>query len=570
MLITNYEFAEFYDKLLFAQAANEEICVDTETSGLNPWGTRGKGPDTMIGLPIGFGAGEFYLPVGHAYGANLDPEKVKAVLGILSQCRLLNHNLFGFDSYMLANMGMEFPRGGRDTMFLMQLLDENHSVGLKQCAKRYLGTGDEDAHDLDKLLMLWGLDKGQMWRLPASAVEPYACTDVRLPRELVRLLEPKLPGDLRAVWDVRNRAGYVVHRMVRDGIHINKSTLDRVRADAYRAMVGIEMELRKILGGRFNPNSPKQVTTRLGIPDSTDATLEKCQHPAAALIRRWRGYNKAITSYYDVYEERMDYMGLIHPNVRMTGTETGRWSSRDPNMQAVPQYDEEQRVKELLEARREDFEMYEWDFSQAELRVGAHYTRDEKLIDAIVSGKDIHQATADATGMSRADAKTINFAMVYGSGAHALAPQLRKTEKETHALLQAWHAAYPGFRETARKAENVARDKGFIKMYNGRRRHFNSPDVEFRNAFSYVVQGGVAQMVEETVIDVAEAIWDAGGMITNQIHDAYWAELPKGSEELARHIQKRMEDQPWCSVPMKVDTKRGPTLHKMEKVERNV
>lgn len=570
MLVSQLTFGSVLSQVREAAAAGHVLWVDCETSGLDPWGARGKAPDQVVGIAVGIPGSEFYFPVGHAYGENLSPGMVQDLIAALNSAPVLGNWNIKFDLNMMRSLGLKRPKRILDPIILAQLMDENNSLKLKTVAPRYLGYGAEDQNELDEKLVLWGLTKAEMWRLPPSAVEPYACTDVRLPplvqAKLIEMLGPKQ----EALWMEINELILHIYDMEVNGITIDRSHIPTLVQYTHERMLKVDAKLKEMFGPGFNPNSPKQVKARLHLPDSKEETLELSKHPAAPLILEYRGLSKATSSYYDPYEKLSYPDGRIHSNFNPTGTVSGRLSSRDPNVQAVPVWDSEQRVKELFISRHpESHVLVEADYSQAELRMAAVDTRDEELIRAIAEGKDLHQATADATGLDRDTAKRINFSVVYGIGAPKLAINLKVPEKKAYEFLQTYHGTYPGFRNQARVAEKIARERGYIRLWTGRLQHFNTPDAETRKAFSRRVQGGVAEMVRVAMTKVAPIVNDAGGYIINQVHDSLWMELPRNSvDELIPIIRGAMEDQPQFDVPFKVDVKKGDNMAKMEKVPR--
>jgi DNA polymerase-1 len=450
-------------------------------------------------------------------------------------------------------------------MYLAYLMDENRPAGLKDNADRYLGGGSEQSKDLGNLLVLWGLGKDEMWRLPASAVEPYACQDVRLPPLIIEHLKEKADTGTLAVWEELNDLLLVVFDMERVGIHCEAARMSEFSRECMENMRRLEIEMKKVFGHGFNPASPKVVAARLGLPDATEESIMSSKHPFAPLVVEHRAWNKALTTYYNKYRDVMDPHGNVHSSFKIHGTVTGRLSSRNPNMQAVPTWTPQQRVKEVFTAE-EGRVLAELDYSQAEIRMAAHYTRDENLMNAVKSGRDIHQETANLTGLPRQAAKMLNFSVVYGAGAASLAPKLGVSESVAYDFLQKYHGAYPGFRDVSRVVERTARERGYISLYTGRRRHFNHPDAETRKGFSNLIQGGVGEMVRRAMVKAHPFVKGRAGFITNQVHDSLWLNLPQeGAEETILGVKKIMEDRQFA-VPIVVDAKMGQDMKNMRKV----
>jgi DNA polymerase-1 len=281
-------------------------------------------------------------------------------------------------------------------------------------------------------------------------------------------------------------------------------------------------------------------------------------------VLRYRWYIKAVNTYYDKYLGFLDGNNLIHANFNLTGTVTGRISSSKPNMQQIPRWSEEQKVKDVFIAG-EGYTLLEADYSQAEIRVAAHYTKDPGVLAIFDNGLDYHAETAKKLGIPRQDAKVVNLAINYGAGAFTIAQQLRRPESEVKKILIDYHKQFPGFRKTSKEAERIADEKGYVRYWTGRRRHFNHPTAQSRTAFNSVVQGGTAEMVRRTMQRLDDELPEA--LQLAQVHDSIIFKIPKSElARLAPEIKRIMEDQPQFSVAMKVDMKEGERWSEMKEM----
>jgi len=248
----------------------------------------------------------------------------------------------------------------------------------------------------------------------------------------------------------------------------------------------------------------------------------------------------------------------------MTGTVSGRLSCSKPNLHAVPRKSEIYKVKDCIIAR-EGFTLAEIDYSQAEIRVGSHYARENKMLDMIRAGVDIHTATAKEVGIDRFIAKTLNFSIIYGIGATALAENLNISEKDARKYLDKYNKQFPGFRKLLYDAQNVAKNRGYITMYSGRRRHFTGFEPPYHKAISYLVQGSASEMLRSSMCRIwNELDRDVVRMVLT-VHDSILFEIKKGYEdEVIPQILRVMNDQPWCSSPIKSDADVGESWGTMK------
>ena len=222
-----------------------------------------------------------------------------------------------------------------------------------------------------------------------------------------------------------------------------------------------------------------------------------------------------MSTWYDGFLEKVDDQGRLHPTFNQTGTVTGRLSCSNPNMQQIPR--DHDRVKALFKAPA-GYELWEFDFSQIELRLAAVYAQEEDLLNAFREGNDIHQSVADRLGISRFAAKTINFAILYGAGVRKLSEQLNTTAKRADEFLSSYRAEYPRLAFVANQATAAAEQNHFVRIWDGRRRHFKWPS-EAHKAFNSVIQGGAAQICKRAVINLADY------QVVNTVHDSVWIEL---------------------------------------------
>lgn len=551
MLVTHDNFADCISKI----SNRPRLAVDLETTGLNSHSIPKQA--VIAGIAVYNGEETFYFPYNHTGGRNLVLDSLRILLDILSNSRRIDNHNIKFDMLFLLNAGMKKLPPVVDSMFGVYLYNENRSKALKACAKDFLGEdSDKEEQELMYLLSSWGYDKAEMWRMPPDFVAPYAEKDTILAWKMVDLLEGKLPTHLRELWDELNYLSNVVTEMEFKGLLVDSNILNAHESEARLASFLLERRIRESNQG-LNPSSPSAIAKRFGLPDSKEETLLLHKSKAGVsdiLEHRW--WSKAVNTYYGPYRtEWMDKEGVIHPSFKVTGTVSGRFSCADPNLQAVPRYSPQQKVKDVFVARPGTI-FAEIDYSQAEIRVAAHYTKEESIIDAIRQGKDIHQTVADAAGIDRQTAKTINFATIYGAGAKRLAEQLNVTVAQAQKFLNKYNETYPGYKRTSRQAQDVASSRMFVEFWNRRRRNYNERDSEPHTAFNQIIQGGVGQMVIRTMCKLHKELPEFGLRV--QIHDSFLAEVQsETSRDIIAEAQRIMHDQPQFCTPMTTDVKTG-------------
>jgi DNA polymerase-1 len=246
----------------------------------------------------------------------------------------------------------------------------------------------------------------------------------------------------------------------------------------------------------------------------------------------------------------------------MDGTVTGRLSCANPNLQALPRDDELFGIKGAIKARP-NYKLLQADYSQAEVRLVAHYSGDHNLIRMINSGVDSHQFVADEIGVTRQVGKTLNFSVIYGVGAFTLSERLNCSEQQAESFLKAYHTRYPGFKRVYETSERMAHKYRFITMWSRRRRHYNLGPylTPYRKGSSNLIQGGVGELLRERQTAVHMEMQKYGVEQVLQVHDSAVMEVPADDVlELAKRIKELMEDRTRFKVPFVVDINWGDNL----------
>lgn len=565
MLIDTIEKLEAIKPTLLACT---DPTVDTETTGLSIFGNKSRKRDVVIGYAIHDGREAYYLPFRHRQGRNLPGECIRFLREYLSNC----HRTYGgwnynFDLHMMQTSDLiPIAPNFEDAMLALHLINENEpNFRLKDVADRY-GIGDGSLQESileDKVFeecQRLGLEcsrsknannntKSMMFVLDPADVEPYACDDVRLTRELLNLLKPALKQNgLYDIWKQINYYSYIICCMEHIGMHIDPCIIEKYQKEAIDRLADTQTRLNQAAGFELNPNSSKKVCEFLGVSSSSAEVLQNVIDAGgkdaenAKLVQEARGWKSVDSRYYTPYLQAMDAENNLHCSLNLIGTYTGRLSCSNPNLQAVAKSTEVFKVKDVFTARP-GFVMIQADYKQAEMRLVTHYTKDPLMKELIEHDADLHSETANRLGIPRQAAKRLNFSVIYGIGAKHLSESLRVDLPVARDYLEKYHGLYPGFRKLMRDCENFAKEYGYIEMWTGRIRHFNVSDADPHKAMSNLIQGGVAEIVRVAISRLYPAIEDIGGRMLIQVHDSIIFEVPESQINVALPtIKKIMED----------------------------
>lgn len=546
------------------------VAIDVETRDPD---LKTKGPSTfrggsLVGIAVGTDDGRrFYLPMRHEGGDNLDPEEVlrwaRRELGA-SRAVKVGHKLV-YDLEWLASEGVDVPGPHHDTMVADHLLDENaRSFSLEAVGRRRVARGKVEA-DLTEAAKALGLTdpKGEMWRLPARHVGPYAEGDVDLPLA-IREAQAPLLEPFREVLDVEMRVLPCLVAMRLRGVRVDVPAAENARVEISSRLGELEAELRDLTGLRIRPWSSedlRKACDRLGIrylrtasgrPSFVKDWLKGQDHPMFRAVVEWRELDKLKGTFVEgsVLDHAVE--GRVRSQFNQIGARTGRFSSSNPDLQFIPSRDERwaPRVRGLFVA--ETGEVWErLDYSQLEFRLLAHYAMGRGAEDVRERYRtepdvDFHRAVADMAGIDRKKAKTINFGLVYGMMIPKLARSLGLEIDEAEDLFGRYHEEVPFVKRTYEIASRRAGSRGYVHTLLGRRRRYDLweprgpgggghplPREEaeatwgsnLRRAFAHtalnsILQGGAADVVKVAMAETWESgVCDVLGAPLLQVHD---------------------------------------------------
>ena len=570
------------------------FAFDTETDSLDNISAN------MVGLSFAIEPGvAAYVPVAHDYLDAPDQIARERVLELLKPLLeddallKVGQNL-KYDRGILANYGIELRGIAYDTML--------ESYTLDSVAGR---------HDMDSLSDRWlkhktitfeeiaGKGKNQLTfnQIALEEAGRYAAEDADVTLQLHLKMWPKLQkneGPLRIFNEIEMPLVPVLSRVERNGVKIDPAVLHAHSQEIAKRLVELEQKAYDIAGEEFNLSSPKQLQTILfekqgikplkktpgGAPSTSEEVLEELalDYPLPKVILEYRGLAKLKSTYTDKLPLMINpKTGRVHTSYHQAVTATGRLSSTDPNLQNIPvRNDEGRRIRQAFIAP-EDYVIVSADYSQIELRIMAHLSRDAGLLKAFAEGKDIHRATAaevfglpleSVTGEQRRSAKAINFGLIYGMSAFGLARQLNIPRKEAQKYMDLYFERYPGVLDYMERTRAQAKEQGYVETLDGRRLYL--PDIKASNAarragaeraaINAPMQGTAADIIKRAMIAVdgwLETEKPRVRMIM-QVHDELVFEVHKDDvDAVAKKVHELMENSTTLDVPLLVEVGSG-------------
>lgn len=575
-----------------------KVAFDLETTGLD------RNRSSIHGVALANDTNEWYV-MGAALPALLEGMKPLAAKRDLLW---IGHNL-RFDVHFLDKYGIR-PARYFDTMVAQALIDENQELGLKSLSQRKLGVTQDlpGFKDLLKLakdkLKKKRTDEITIFDLPIDLLAPYAGRDARLTYDL----EPICVGELAAegmtdlFLDVETPFLYTVLDMEKNGFYIDTQAMDVV-AKEFEEKINDASERWARLSKGINPNSPKQLqvylydkANGLGFPvtrytdskqPATDALAimrlaHKDKTGSLAALTELRKYEKLYNTYILNFQNMM-FNGRLYGDFNQTGTVTWRLSSSNPNLQNIPARGDTGDMVRTLFAATPGYSMVVADYSQIELRLLAHYSKDPDFIKLFIEGGDPHQQTADLVGISRRDAKAVNFGWIYGIGPDGLADSIEKTghprpsRGDTQDWLDGFSRARPVVTAWKNAAIRHARKLGYIKTIDGHKRRL--PDINSRDrglsssaerqAVNSIIQGSAAVLIKYAMLQINPFLGEFGARMLAQVHDELVFEVPeKYAKEFADRAKASMEsveEHYNIRVPVLAEPGIGPNWAKSKK-----
>jgi DNA polymerase I len=599
---TEAALAELVAQLRTAQV----ITIDTETTS-----TDALQAD-LVGIAITDRAEEaWYLPVQAPAGApTLSLASIREQLGPLLTDAAIHkrgHNL-KYDLEVLARHDLPVTGQLYDTMIAAWLITpDSRNLGLKDLAWKRLGV------QMTEISQLIGKGKSQttMDQVPVAQVLPYAAADADLTHRLAEKLRPELEEHqlLPLFHDLEMPLAPVLVDMELNGVKIDTAQLEMLSQELRGRLKEIREEIYRQAGTKFNINSTQQLSEvlfdRLGLPTrgvpktktgyytTRASVLErlKKQHPLVEMVLDYRELAKLKSTYIDALAELVNpETGRIHTSYNQTGTVTGRLSSSNPNLQNIPIRTEEGRRVRSAFVSEEGWLLIGADYSQVELRVMAHVSEDEGLIEAFRRGEDIHTTTAAAVyGVPQDEvsydmrriAKAVNFGLIYGQSAYGLARQIDVKPKEAEAFIERYFERFPRVQSYMEQIEQQVEEHGYVETLLHRRRYFPElapgsrtshrlRQAAHRMAINTPIQGTAADIIKLAMLRTHQELRenDLRTRMILQVHDEIVLEAPEDEREIIIPLLRTaMEGAFTLNVPLKVDIEIGTNWNEMTPVE---
>lgn len=560
------------------------VSVDTETTSTDAMKAE------LVGLSFSIEENKaFYVPIPSERDEVL--KIVNIFKGVYESPDLMKigQNI-KYDIIVLANYGVKFNGPIFDTMIAHYVLQPELRHNMDYMAEVYLNY--KTIH-IDELIGPKGKGQKNMRSLSPSEVYKYASEDADVTLKLKNIFEVELKknGLYSLFEEIEMPLVPVLARMEMNGVRVDTESLAETSRQFAERMSTIEKEIHEMAGMDFNISSPKQVgevlfdklkivdkakKTKTGQYVTSEDVLQnlKSRHPIVEKILDYRGYKKLLSTYVDSLPQLINpKTGHIHTSYNQAVTSTGRLSSSDPNLQNIPIRDENGKEVRKAFIPDEGCEFFSADYSQIELRIMAHLSQDENMIEAFTQGYDIHAATAakiykipieEVTADQRRKAKTANFGIIYGITVFGLAERMEVSRAEAKELIDGYFATYPKVREYMDRSIQMARERGYTETMFSRRCML--PDINShnavvrgyaeRNAINTPIQGSAADIIKIAMVRIDRRM-QAENMRSKmilQVHDELnFSVFPEEKERLQKMVVEEMESACQMSVPLIAD-----------------
>ena len=564
---------------------NEILSLDTETTSTSAIDAE------LVGLSFAVKEFEaFYVPIP------AEREEALRIVNIFKEVyedpKILKvgQNL-KYDLEVLRNYGIELKGQMWDTMIAHYLIQPELHHNMDYMAEIYLNY--QTIH-IDELIGPKGKNQRSMRSLPPSQVYEYACEDADITLRLKNKLEPELKKFEceKLFYEIEMPLMPVLAEMEMNGVCLDTESLKETSNVLTTRMNEIEGRIYELAGEQFNIASPKQVgeilfdklkiiekakKTKTGQYVTSEDVLQQLRnkHEIVADILEHRGLKKLLGTYVDALPSLINKRtGHIHTSFNQTITATGRLSSSDPNLQNIPIRGEDGKEIRKAFVPEPGCLFFSADYSQIELRVMAHLSQDQNMMEVFREGKDLHAATAaniykkdiaDVTRDERTKSKRANFGIIYGITVFGLAERLDIPRDEAKMLIDGYFATFPQVHDYMEKSKEVARQKGYVTTLFGRRRYL--PDINShnatvrgfaeRNAINAPIQGTAADIIKVAMIRIFQRFKAEGikSKMILQVHDELnFSVYPEEKEKVERIVIEEMQNAFPLNVPLVADS----------------
>ena len=576
----------------------ELAAFDTETTSIDAFRAQ------LVGLSFSVErACAAYVPVGHTYAGA--PEQLPLAL-VLERLKPwledASHAKVGqnmkYDMHVLANYQIALAGVQHDTLLESYVLESHKSHDMDNLAERHLSLKTITYDDVTGK----GAKRIAFEQVSVERATEYAAEDADVTLRLHRALGPQVERDekmCRIYREIEIPVMHVLAQMERNGVLLDVKLLSELSREFGGKMLELEARAHAAAEQPFNLNSPKQIQeilfdrhklpvikkTPSGTPSTDEDVLAQLalDHPLPKLILEYRGLSKLKSTYTDKLGEMINpATGRVHTCYSQAVAVTGRLSSSDPNLQNIPiRTTEGRRIREAF-IPGPGSHIVSADYSQIELRIMAHISRDESLLRAFAEGRDIHRATAsevfsippdELSGEQRRYAKAINFGLIYGMSAFGLARQLDIERTAAQQYMDRYFARYPGVAAYMQRTRELTRRDGYVETVFGRRLWLpeirsGSParrQAAERAAINAPMQGTAADLIKMAMIRVQDWLVSSGlaTKLIMQVHDELVLEVPDDElTRVQRELPELMTGVAELAVPLVVDVGVGPNWDK--------
>ena len=566
----------------------ELFSVDLETTSIRPMEAEIVGISLCIEPDSGY-----YIPVRYKGKSknNFGDDDLKVVLEELKpvleddRIKKCGHNI-KYDMLVFERNGINLRGVDIDTMVAAWIIQpDSHSYKLDNLSQQYL---HYTMVPIEELIGKGKKNQITMDEVELNRVAFYAVEDADIALQLVPIFraEMRATGTEEVFRKIEMPLIPVLMEMEKNGVYVDIDYLKEMSQEISKKIDVLADNIYKVAGVEFNINSPKQLSEvlfeKLGLPrvrgKSTDVkVLEKLrnQHELPALVLDYRSLVKLKTTYLDAMAQYVNSnTGRIHSSFNQTGASTGRITSSDPNFQNIPiRTDIGREIRKAFKPQKSGWKMMSADYSQIELRIMAHLSKDPELLKSFNEGVDVHTRTAALVyGVSEKDvlpemrrvAKIVNFGIMYGAGPFRMSEELGIPQEEARKLIEQYFKTYPGINEYIIKTLQEAEKNKFVKTLSGRIRYvyditsdnYHVREAAKRVAINTPIQGTAADMIKIAMINISRRMKEKSlrAMMILQIHDELLFEVPEEEIETLREVVvQEMENAIKLDVPVKVD-----------------
>jgi DNA polymerase-1 len=578
------------DRWIEQLTAAELFAFDTETTSLNYMEAE------LVGVSFAIEAGKAaYVPVGHDYMGAPDQisrdvllSKLKPLLESDKQQKIGQH--IKYDMNVLARYGIELKGIAFDTMLESYVLNSTATRhDMDSLAEHFLGL------KTIKFEEIAGKGKKQLTfnQIELEHAAPYAAEDADITLRLHQAIQAQLGADdrlNRVFTDIEKPLIPVLSKVERNGALLDAALLGEQSIEIANRLIELEREAFDIAGKEFNLNSTKQLQqilfeelsipvikkTPKGAPSTAEEVLQELalEYPLPKLLLEHRSLSKLKSTYTDKLPLMVNpQTGRLHTSYHQAVTATGRLSSTDPNLQNIPVRTQEGRRIRHAFVAPDGYRIVAADYSQIELRIMAHLSQDQGLLEAFSNGEDIHKATAaevfkvaleEVSADQRRSAKAINFGLIYGMSAFGLAKQLGIARKEAGQYIEHYFATYPGVQHYMDDIRAKAQEQGYVETLFGRRLYL--PEIKAKNAIrrqaaertaiNAPMQGTAADIIKRAMVAVNDWLNDSDydARMIMQVHDELVFEVRENQvESFINEVTRLMADAADLDVPLLVE-----------------